>query len=115
MFIRVGNKLLNSRYVVEIRSRSHTPGEDNATIVLHDGTEYDGFIPESVMDALAEQIVRSPPGFEVCVEYHLDLDYGNDEEIPAQPAGWVELLRNPSSSRKMQLMGIALLHPPYAQ
>jgi hypothetical protein len=100
MFIRVGNRLLNSQYIVEIRSRSHTPSENNATIVLHDGTEYDGFVPESVMDALAEQIVPVPPGFEVCVEYDFDLDYGNDEEIPA-PLEWkpvIAFIYEPSSN-----------------
>jgi hypothetical protein len=84
MFIRIGDRYLNSQYIVEIRSRSHVHGEDNATIVLHDGTTHSGFMSEDAMAALAEQNVPAPPGFEVYREYDLDFDYGDNEEIPAQ-------------------------------
>ncbi|SRR6266478_3370604 len=82
MFIKVGNRYLNSQYVVEIRSRSHAPGEDNATITLHDGTTHSGFMSLDAIGALAEQIIPAPPGYEVYREYDLDLDYGDEDEIP---------------------------------
>jgi hypothetical protein len=84
MFIRVGNRLLNSQYIVEIRPRSHAHGEDNATIILHDGTTHTGFMPESAINALAEQIIPALPGYEAYVQYNLDFDYDVDDEIPPQ-------------------------------
>ena len=84
MFIRVGNRLLNSQYIVEIRPRSHAHGEDNATIILHDGTTHTGFMPESAINALAEQIIPALPGYEAYVQYNFDFDYDVDDEIPPQ-------------------------------
>jgi hypothetical protein len=80
MFIRVGNRLLNSQYIVEIRPRSHAHGEDNATIILHDGTTHTGFMPESAINALAEQIIPALPGYEAYVQYNFDFDYDVDDE-----------------------------------
>jgi hypothetical protein len=39
---------------------------------------------EREMDALAEQIVPAPPGYEAYREFDLDLDFGDDDEIPRQ-------------------------------
>jgi hypothetical protein len=81
MFIRLGNKLVNSRYVVEIRLRSQQT-ENNATLVMHDGSELNGFALQSEVEALTEQIVPAPPGFEAYREF--DLGFDDDDEIPEE-------------------------------
>jgi hypothetical protein len=84
MFIRVGNRLLNSQYVVEIRSHSHVPGEDNVTIILRDGTSHTGFMSEREINALSEEIIPAPSGYDVYRGFDLEFDYGDGDEIPPQ-------------------------------
>jgi hypothetical protein len=81
MFIRLGNRFVNSEYVVEIRLRAPQAGESNATFVMHDGSALDGFAIESEVEALTEKILQAPNGFEAHRVYDLDFD---DAETPEE-------------------------------
>jgi hypothetical protein len=79
MFVRLGNRFVNSQYVVEVRLRSPQAGESNATFVMRDGSVLDGFVLESEVEALAGNILPAPTGFEAYCESDFDVD---DDEIP---------------------------------
>lgn len=80
MFLTLGNSRINLQYVVQIKERSVAPGQDNVSVVLHDGTTCSGFMTESALAALEEHIVAAQPGYEAYREY--DSSFG-DDEIPA--------------------------------
>ncbi|QOZ26096.1 hypothetical protein [Bradyrhizobium sp. CCBAU 51753] len=74
MFIRLGSLFVNSQYVAEIRLRSNQANEPNATLVMHDGSQREGFVLQSEIESLTETIVPAPAGFEANREYELDFD-----------------------------------------
>lgn len=80
MFITLGSTRINLQYVVQIKERSVTPGQDNVSVVLHDGTSHSGFMTDSALAALQEQIIAGQPGYETYREYDHPFD---DDEIPA--------------------------------
>lgn len=64
MFIEVGSRQINLRYVVEIRRLNRDHGEDNVSVVLHDGSSFSGFMTESALSAITEQVVPAHPGYD---------------------------------------------------
>jgi hypothetical protein len=64
MFIRVGNRHLNARHVVEIRVNPSARSGDNVTAIFQDGSSCSGFMSDSALAALAEHIIPAQPGYE---------------------------------------------------
>src|ERR1700759_4277669 len=69
MFIRLGNRYLNSRHIVEIKSHPSARNEDNVTATLGDGSSCSGFLSDGPLEALTEHIIPAPAGYEAYHEF----------------------------------------------